>query len=231
MADNACRNCGAEGHFARECPEPRAGGGEFTGECRVCSQTGHRAAECPQKPAQICRNCKQEGHQAKGCEANRAVDYEGIAVVEAEVAWETMRTAAKEREMDEFREVSRRLRSFRMQLMPDKALQCYLKAIPQTTYQELERGFRGSAIPVYVIGMEKEVADTFTLMSLQGKTGCKYTIGYFFSPKPPKKTLLECWPATPDDNLRRLDDAGLPVDSFIPKCGRCERKLTLYYAN
>lgn len=29
------------------------------------------------------------------------------------------------------------------------------------------------------------------------------------------------WPATPEENLERLDDAGIPLDRGVPKCTRC----------
>lgn len=33
--------------------------------------------------------------------------------------------------------------------------------------------------------------------------------------------MKERWPASPEENLKRLENAGLPMDRGIPKCNRC----------
>lgn len=49
----------------------------------------------------------------------------------------------------------------------------------------------------------------------------KYQVGFFFSAKPRRRNAAQGWPATPEENLQRLKEAGLPFERGIPKCPRC----------
>lgn len=62
------------------------------------------------------------------------------------------------------------------------------------------------------------------LINLQGKLNCKYVVGFYFSHKPQRATLRERWPPSVEENLARLEDAGLPYDRQIPKCSNCGGK-------
>ena len=59
-----CRNCGEEGHRAKECDKERV----F--QCRNCDEYGHKSREC-QKPTDWsrveCSNCHEKGHSYKRC--------------------------------------------------------------------------------------------------------------------------------------------------------------------
>ena len=81
----------------------------------------------------------------------------------------------------------------------------------------MEKGFRSQDIKVYLIGMEKELALTYTNMDLQGNLDKKYTVNWRFSDKPARPKENEFWPKTPEENLERLADAGVPVDRGVPK--------------
>jgi hypothetical protein len=52
---------------------------------------------------------------------------------------------------------------------------------------------------------------------------------FFFNAKPQRTNLVERWPATPEDNLERLANAGFPYDRQIPKCSNCGGKSRFSY--
>lgn len=64
------------------------------------------------------------------------------------------------------------------------------------------------------------------MINLQGKLNSKYVVGFYFSSKPQRATLRERWPSSVEDNLERLEEAGLPYDRQIPKCSNCGGKQT-----
>jgi hypothetical protein len=86
------------------------------------------------------------------------------------------------------------------------------------TYVELEKEFRSRGYKVYLIAMEKEIQPTQTIVNLQGKINCKYAVFYFFSDKPQRPNMKERWPKCSEDNLGRLEEAGVPMDSGVLKC-------------
>ena len=119
---------------------------EFTGTCRLCEQVGHRAADCPDKPAEICRNCQEEGHSAFECKSPRKIDRSKLPDVEPADCWIKIKEAVAERDLEDLKE----------------AIQIFLKAVPETTYAELEKAFRAQNIGIFLICIEKELQPTFT---------------------------------------------------------------------
>ncbi len=102
-----------------------------------------------------------------------------------------------------------------------QALKAYCKAVPDSTYHELEAAFRNMGFNTHLIAKKKELFTTQTLVNIQGKIDCTYEVGFYFSDKPQRKSAKEGWPESKEDNMERLKDAGLPMDRGIPKCGRC----------
>ncbi|KAJ5380104.1 zinc knuckle transcription factor (CnjB) [Penicillium cataractarum] len=197
----ACFNCGEEGHNKADCPKPRV----FKGACRICAQEGHPASACPEKPADICNNCGGEGHLAQGCTEKRKFDLDHIADKLPDEAWAMMKQASDEKDMDDFRE----------------AIQIYTKAVPQTTYVDIEKKMREEEFKIFLIALEKEREDVISLIDLQGQLDCEFVVGYYFSDKPMRANLEERWPRDAEDNLERLANAGLPYDRKVMKCRNC----------
>ena len=60
---------------------------------------------------------------------------------------------------------------------------------------------------------------------MQGELDKKYQVGFYFSGKPRRANAIQGWPSSPEENMERLKDAGLPMDRGISKCGRCGGRL------
>ncbi|MCJ1468002.1 hypothetical protein MMC07_006628 [Pseudocyphellaria aurata] len=165
---------------------------------------GRPRREGPQKPM-ICRNCKKEGHMAIDCKDNKALDWSGIPDEQPEIAWNNVVKADQEKEIDSFK----------------LAVKIYCKSIPETTWAQLERAFRLNNFNTFLVAREKEMLPTQTLVNLQGKQDCKYEVGFFYSFKPQRAFFARGWPSSPEENDKRLEDAGLPMERGIPKCQRC----------
>ena len=63
-----------------------------------------------------------------------------------------------------------------------------------------------------------------TLMDLHGQLDRKYQVLYMFTDKPKRGTIKAGWPSSPEENLQRLKNAGLPVERRVAKCGNCGGK-------
>jgi hypothetical protein len=188
---------GEEGHSKAECDKPRV----FTGTCRTCNQEGHQARDCPSKP-KICKNCKEEGHDTLECKNKMKLDNNNIADKTEDEAWALLTKASDERDLDDFKD----------------AVKMLVKAVPTTTYVELEKEFRKRNFSIYLIAMEKDTGPTWTNVDLQGNIGKKYAVSYFYNEKPQRPTLQAKWPKDAADNFERLADAGHPMDRGVEQC-------------
>lgn len=146
------------------------------------------------------------GHVALDCKNPRKIDRSDIPDVAAEVAWAELKVASDERDLDDIKEAALK----------------YIKATPDATYLQLENAFRSQNMNVYLIGIEKELAVTYTNMDLQGNLDKKYTVSWRLSPNHQRPKEKDSWPASPEENIARLEDAGEPVDRGIPKCSNCD---------
>jgi hypothetical protein len=107
-------------------------------------------------------------------------------------------------------------------------VQVLVKAVPDMTYVQLEKEFRERDYNVYLIAMEKDIEATQTIVNIQGKIGCKFAVFYFLSDKPSRPNMKERWPKSPEENLERLEDAGVPMDSGVVKCNNVSRNIIFH---
>lgn len=168
------------------------------------------------------------GHQASECKANRVLDKSRVADMSAEDAWEALVNADEQRDLEDFREVGADKRNSCTQNtdFPDQAFNVYTKAASDATYDELETAFRINGFNTYLIATENELPKTHTYVNLQGELDKTYKVGFHLSPKPKREIAKQGWPETPEENIERLKDAGLPMDRGIPKCMRCDGKTS-----
>lgn len=82
--------------------------------------------------------------------------------------------------------------------------------------------FRANGFNTYLIATENELAKTHTYVNLQGELDQTYKVGFHLSPHPKRETMKQGWPETPEENVERLKNAGLPMERGIPKCMRCD---------
>lgn len=122
-------------HNKADCTNPRVER-PFTGTCRICNQEGHPARECPQKPPTVCKNCREEGHVTSECKNPRKLDF-GVPKMNDEEAWELLKKADTERDLDEFK----------------TAVKVYAQAVPAVDFAELEHTLRSEEMNVHLIAL------------------------------------------------------------------------------
>ena len=70
-----------------------------------------------------------------------------------------------------------------------------------------------------------------TFIDLQGNEDKTYRVGFHFSFDVPRQRMASAWPASQEENLERLKDAGLPFDRGVPYCLRCKGKSSVLLPN
>ncbi|KAG9246894.1 hypothetical protein BJ878DRAFT_247593 [Calycina marina] len=147
----------------------------------------------------------EEGHVAFECKNPRKISYDNVDDVPGEVAWNKMKAASDEGDLDDFKE----------------ALNEYCKATPDATYVQLESGFRLQGFTFFLIAIKKQLEETFTNMDLQGNLGKTFSVSIRKSDKHQRPKEKELWPSSPEENMARLEDAGTPVNRGISRCRNC----------
>lgn len=147
-----------------------------------------------------------QGHMANNCENAHKVERDHIADLEPEVAWEKLKQAASERDVDDAKE----------------AIQEYVKAVDgKITYRELQEALIEHKINLWLIATERPLLKVFSNMDFQGNMGKKYSVSYRFSEAPARPLEREGWPSSRDEILSRLDDAGDPTNTGLSRCTNC----------
>lgn len=86
--------------------------------------------------------------------------------------------------------------------------------------------FRQADMNTHLIAKKQEIPGTFTIVDLQGNVGREFVVSFQFTEKPRRAKFAEGWPSSKEENLERLKNSGLPVESGVPKCRNCDRKLS-----
>uniref|UniRef100_A0A0D2XMT7 CCHC-type domain-containing protein n=1 Tax=Fusarium oxysporum (strain Fo5176) TaxID=660025 RepID=A0A0D2XMT7_FUSOF len=147
------------------------------------------------------------GHMRKNCEKPRKINRDHVADVSADDAWNKIKQAAIERDVDDAKE----------------AVEEYIKAVDgDITYRQLQEALIDQGIGLWLIPTERSLIQVFTNMDLQGHIDKKYTISYRFVEQADRPRELEGWPKSRDELLSRLDDAGEVVDRGVPLCLNCK---------
>ena len=141
------------------------------------------------------------------CENPRKIGRDHVKDMSSNVAWELVKKGVEEHDLDDVK----------------TAMESFIKALPDTTYVQLEQSFRKNGLGIYLIAIEKELAMTYTNMDLQGNLDRKYSVTWRWSDKALRPKEKDAWPTTPEENLERLADAGEPVDRGVPKCSNCDQ--------
>ena len=59
------------------------------------------------------------------------------------------------------------------------------------------------------------------MVDLQGNMKRRYQVQFSLSRRSKRKIMASTWPASAEENLTRLADAGFPQDRGLSKCTNC----------
>lgn len=85
----------------------------------------------------------------------------------------------------------------------------------------MEQALREDNSPIYLIAQKYEIAPNATIVGLTGTPGMEYILSLQLSAKPRRAKMAQGWPSSPEENLERLEKAGLVQDRGIPICSNC----------
>lgn len=132
-----------------------------------------------------------------------------------EAAWAMLLKADEERDLNDFR----------------IAIKAYGKALlangQPIDLADLDKKMRQDNMNVHIVAVDKKekAGDVYTIVDFAGKTDCTYALSFNYSYKPKRKTAMDSWPKSPEENRERLADAGFVMTNFITKCSQCGGKL------
>ena len=102
-----------------------------------------------------------------------------------------------------------------------EGVQQYVKAVPHTTYIDLDKAFQRQKLDLYLVATKKELLPTMTNMDFQGNLDKTYTVSYRFDFKPARPREVDSWPKSLEENQERLKDAGEVVNRGLDRCNNC----------
>ena len=92
------------------------------------------------------------------CKENRVLNFSDVVDKGPDEAWDALVAADKTRDLDEFREACRAQCTTMISIDNIlQALQIYIKAVPKTSYEELESAFRHHNFLTYLIALVSEL--------------------------------------------------------------------------
>jgi len=141
----------------------------------------------------------------KECTNPRKHPFAHVVDLDSDTAWKRMLEAIADRDTFDFKE----------------AALCYLKATPGTTFADLNQALINKQLRGYLIAIEGDAGELYTLMDAQGNLGKTYQVTFRFSPGPQRASEAEAFPNSPEENAERLKDAGISISCLMDKCSNC----------
>ncbi|KAF2643674.1 hypothetical protein P280DRAFT_214512 [Massarina eburnea CBS 473.64] len=101
-----------------------------------------------------------------------------------------------------------------------------LKAYARATMEEfslaaVEEALRSDGLPIFIVAMKQEMEKNMTIVDVTGIPDREYVVSFQYGPKPRRAKIATGWPASPEENIERLQSAGFVQDCGVPVCGNC----------